>query len=237
MQQNKITILSTRPLSQTLITEAAAQGVEIDVQSFIETAAIQSAEVKQQIGQALLHPAVVVFTSMNAVAAVAAHIHDSVPRWRIYCTGQTTQELVKKYFGETSIAGIADSAGELAQRLVDAAYTGNVIFFCGDQRREELPGILRSNHIEVTEVWVYRTIATPHVINKQYDAVLFYSPSAVVSFFSVNKPGKQTLLFAIGNTTAGAIKEHAANNIITGDKPGKEDLAEQAINYFVNSEK
>ena len=77
MQQNKVTILSTRPLSQTLITEAAAQGVEIDVQSFIETAAIQSAEVQQQIEKALLYPAVVVFTSMNAVAAVAAHIYGS----------------------------------------------------------------------------------------------------------------------------------------------------------------
>lgn len=236
MQQNKISILSTRPLSQTLINEAAAQGVEIDVQSFIETAAIQSAEVQQQVEQALLHPVVVVFTSMNAVAAVAAYIHDSVPRWRIYCLGQTTQELVKKYFGETSIAGVADNAAELAKRLVDAAHTGKVIFFCGDQRRDELPGILRSNHIEVTEVLVYHTIATPHVINKQYSAVLFYSPSAVTSFFSANKPGKQTMLFAIGNTTAGAIKEYAANNIIIGDKPGKEDLAEKAINYFMNSE-
>jgi len=54
---------------------------------------------------------------------------------------------------------------------------------------------------------------------------------------SANKPGKQTVLFAIGNTTAGAIKKHTANNIITGDKPGRENLAEKAISYFVNSER
>jgi len=237
MQQNKITILSTRPLSQTLINEAAAQGVEIDVQSFIETAVIQSEEVQQKVEQALLQSAVVVFTSMNAVEAVAAYRNAAVPNWRIYCMGQTTHDLVKKYFGETSIEAIADNASELAQLLVDAAHASEVIFFCGDQRRDELPDILRSNNIAVIEILVYHTIATPHVINKQYDAVLFYSPSAVASFFSANKPGQQTVLFAIGNTTAGAIKKHTANNIITGDKPGRENLAEKAISYFVNSER
>ena len=237
MQQNKITILSTRPLQAALIDEAAAQGIEIDTQSFIETEVIQSVEVQQEIEQALLQSASVVFTSMNAVEAVAEYMNAAIPDWTIYCMGQTTQELVKKYFGENSIAGTADSAADLAELVAEEAYTDEVIFFCGDQRRDELPDILRSNDIEVTEIMVYHTIAVPHTINKQYNGILFFSPSAVDSFFSKNTPGKQTMLFAIGNTTAAAIKKHSSNSIITSDRPGKENLVEKVINYFVNSER
>ena len=237
MQQNKITILSTRPLPASIVDEAATQGIEINVQSFIETEAIQSIEVQQEIEQALIQSAVVVFTSMNAVEAVAEYMSDEMPDWMIYCMGQTTQELVKKYFGEASIAGTADNAADLAELVAEEDYIDEVIFFCGDQRRDELPGILRSNDIEINEIMVYHTIATPRIVNRKYNGILFYSPSAVNSFFSANKPGTETTFFAIGNTTAGAIKKYGINNIITSDKPGKENLVEKAINYFVNSER
>lgn len=237
MQQNNISILSTRPLPATVIKTARRQGIDIDVQSFIETETIQSVEVQQEIAQALLQSAVVVFTSMNAVEAVASFTTEEMPEWNIYCMGQTTQELVKKYFGENSIAGTAGNAAELASLVLEDGFTGEVIFFCGDQRRDELPSILRSNDIEVNEITVYHTIATPHAIERQYNGVLFYSPSAVDSFFSRNKPGRETQFFAIGNTTAGAIKKHSSNTIIISDKPGKEHLVDKAINYFVNNER
>ena len=237
MPQNNITILSTRPLRAAVIDEAAEQGVQIDVQSFIETEAIQSIEVQQEIEQALIQSAIVVFTSMNAVEAVAEYMSDEMPDWMIYCIGQTTQDLVKKYFGEDCVAGTADNAADLAELIAEEDYIDEVIFFCGDQRRDELPEVLRSNNIEVNEIMVYHTIATPHLIDRKYNGILFYSPSAVNSFFSNNKPGKETYFFAIGNTTAAAIKKHSSNNIIVGDKPGKENLVEKAINYFVNSER
>ena len=237
MPKNKVTILSTRPLPASVIDAAAQQGVSINVQSFIETEAIQSIEVQQEIEQALIQNAVVVFTSMNAVEAVAEYMSDEMPDWMIYCIGQATQDLVKKHFGEDSIAGTADNAVELARLVAEEDYIDEVIFFCGDQRRDELPDILRSNDIEVNEIMVYHTIATPHLINRKYNGILFYSPSAVNIFFSNNNPGEETHLFAIGKTTAAAIKKYSLNNIITGDKPGKENLVEKAINYFVNSER
>jgi uroporphyrinogen-III synthase len=237
MQQNKITILSTRPLPAALIDEAAMQGIEINVQSFIETEAIQSVEVQQEIEQAFLLPATIIFTSMNAVEAVVEYLGGQIPGWNIYCMGQTTQQLVKKYFGETSIAGTADNAADLAELVAEEGFTDEAIFFCGDQRRDELPGILRSNDIEVTEIVVYHTIATPHTVSRQYNGILFFSPSAADSFFSKNKIAGPTMLFAIGNTTAAAIKKHTATGIIISDRPGKEYLVEKAINYFVNSER
>lgn len=220
-----------------MLEDAAAQGIAIDVQSFIETEAIQSVEVQQEIEQALLQSAPVVFTSMNAVEAVAAYVDEEKPDWTIYCMGQTTQQLVKKYFGEESIAGTGDNATDLAELVAEEAYADGVIFFCGDQRRDELPGILRNNDIEVTEITVYHTIATPHAISKNYHGILFFSPSAVDSFFSTNKVNRPTMLFAIGNTTAAAIKKYTDAGIITAQKPGKEKLVEKAINYFLNGER
>ena len=91
MEQNKITILSTRPLNKSLIKEAKEQGIYIEVVPFIETEAIQSVEVQQEIELALLESATIVFTSMNAVEAVADYVIDEQPDWEIYCMGNTTQ--------------------------------------------------------------------------------------------------------------------------------------------------
>jgi len=237
MEQNKLTILSTRPLNESLIAEAKEEGIYIDVLSFIETEAIQSVEVQQEIELALLESTTIVFTSMNAVEAVAAYMFDEQPDWAIYCMGHTTQDLVKKYFGEHTIAGLGASATELAETIVEDQSTNEVIFFCGDQRRDELPNILQANNIEVNEIEVYHTIPVFHKVDKVYNGILFFSPSAVESFFSKNKISYQTILFAIGNTTATAIKKHTSNPVIISDEPGKENLVEKAINYFVHNER
>lgn len=232
MQQNKISILSTRPLDDSLIEQAKQSGIEVDVLSFIETEPIQSTEVQQEIANALLQSSAVVFTSMNAVEAVADELHGQKPDWKIYSIGNTTKRLVKKYFGEGSILGTANSAAELAEMIAVEGKNDEVIFFCGDQRRDELPDILRSNDINVNEIIVYETTAVPHQIEKQYHGILFFSPSAVESFFANNKIGDKTILFAIGNTTANEIKKYSNNKIIIGDEPGKENLVTKMISNY-----
>jgi uroporphyrinogen-III synthase len=237
MEPNKIKILSTRPLDTARIKAAGKQGVQIEELSFIETEAIQSIVVQQEIELALQESATIVFTSMNAVEAVAEYMTDEQPDWAIYCMGNTTLELVKKYFGEHSIAGTAANATELAEQIVEDAVSDMVIFFCGDQRRDELPNILQNNEIEVQEIEVYHTIPITHKIGKQYHGILFFSPSAVDSFFRNNVLPAQTILFAIGNTTATAIKKYCGNAIIIGKEPGKDFLLTTALNYFLHNER
>ena len=233
MPDNEIIILSTRPLPGSLIKEAAERHIAVDVLSFIETEVIQSIEIQQEIEAALLQSGTVIFTSMNAVEAVANEIGAQVPEWNVYCIGNTTQKLVKEYFGEGVIAGTADSAGALAERIIeDGTGSDEVIFFCGDQRRDELPDLLRSHDIEVNEIVVYQTIRAPQKIEKFYYGILFFSPSAVESFFENNKLPEQTILFAIGNTTATAIRRYSNNKIIIADEPGKENLFRKMMEYF-----
>ena len=86
----------------------------------------------------------------------------------------------------------------------------NIVFFSGDQRRDELPEKLKKNHIEVEEIVVYKTIETPEPISKSYNAILFFSPSAVQSFFSKNTINDSTQIFAIGSTTARAAEPYAS---------------------------
>lgn len=232
MQQNKIFILSTRPIDEPLINEAKHQNIEIDILSFIETVPIRSIEVQQEIENALLKSSAVVFTSMNAVEAVANELDGHQPDWRIYSIGNTTKQLVKKYFGEKAIAGTAESAAELAELIAEEDNSDDIFFFCGEQRRDELPDILRSNDIDVNEIVVYQTIQVKHKIEKTYHGILFFSPSAVQSFFSNNKISDKTILFAIGNTTATEIKKYTNNKIITGDEPSKENLVMEMIRYY-----
>jgi uroporphyrinogen-III synthase len=232
MQENKITILCTRPLPLALVSEARTQNIYIDELSFIETEAIQSIEVQQEIEQAFLRNLPVVFTSMNAVEAVAYYQEENQPDWDIYCMGTTTNKLVSKYFGEEKIAGIADDASALATLITEDTLVDEVIFFCGDQRRDELPQILRDHDIDVNEITVYQTIPLPHKIEKEYHGILFFSPSAVESFFSNNVLPASTILFAIGNTTANTIRKFSSNPIITSNAPGKENLVRKMMEYF-----
>ncbi|MBZ5858588.1 uroporphyrinogen-III synthase [Flavihumibacter profundi] len=229
-----INILSTRPLDDEILQEASRQGIDIRVLSFIDTAPVQTIEVAEEVEQAALMETVVVFTSMNAVDAVTDILFGHVPDWQIYCIGNTTRKLVADYFGEESIAGTADSAGNLADAIIDGSYADEVFFFCGDQRRDELPDKLKKAGILVNEIVVYETVATPHKLTEPFAGVLFYSPSAVDSFFIHNRLPDHALAFAIGNTTANAIRKYAGNKIIIADEPGKEQLVAKAIEILGN---
>jgi uroporphyrinogen-III synthase len=232
MPEKTIHILSTRPVNTSLIALAKKQGIDIETLSFIETTAIDTVDVQQEIETASVQTATVVFTSMNAVVAVVNMLDGFVPDWQIYCMGNTTKELVIAYFGENAIAGTADHAAALAEELIDAATADEVFFFCGNRRRDELPDILREHGIDVTEIVVYETIYKHHQLNKDYDAVLFFSPSAVESFFELNRLPAQTTVFVIGKTTKQAVNRFSNNNIVVSTEPGKDQLVTEAIHYF-----
>ena len=133
MQKNKINILCTRPLPQLLINEVACKSVFIEILPFIKTESILSTQVQQEIQLASVEKVTVVFTSMNAVDTITSFLDGHIPDWSIYCIGTTTGNLVKEYFGEASIAGMADDASLLATLIVEDRFVDEVIFFCGDQ--------------------------------------------------------------------------------------------------------
>ncbi|HXB33507.1 MAG TPA: uroporphyrinogen-III synthase [Puia sp.] len=223
MTRQPIYLLSTGTLPDRLVADASKAGIAVDVVPFID---IEYVDTKNLI------PGTAVFTSVNAVIAVKRWLSTPLPNLRIYCISGATHRAVVEAFGEQAVVGKADSAGELAN-LIRAREPGNkkkIVFFCGDHRREELPAL------GVTEKIVYRTIHTPHRIQREYDGIAFFSPSAVESFFSVNVIPASIPLFAIGPTTAAAIRAACPNPVITGGEPDKAMLVHQMTDYLVNKQ-
>ncbi len=231
MRENNITILCTRPLNENIIQKAAMQNIGIDCYSFIETNQISSSELIADIHHLAQKKYAIIFTSMNAVNAVVNHLQ-LIPNWDIYCISGTTKDIATNFFGEAKIKATAKNAAELATIISADHSITETIFFCGNQRLNELPEVLTSKGIRVIEKVVYTTIQTPHNIEKNYSAILFFSPSAVHSFFSVNNVHNNTIFFSIGNTTTAAIKTYSNNKIITSEWPGKDAMINLSIQYF-----
>lgn len=231
MQKNKAVILSTKNISDSIVATASLYDVEIDQISFITTQETNQPVVEKRIREISLESHFVVFTSSNAVNAVSKIVKEK-PAWKIYCIGPKTTTLVADAFGTESILATGNNAEELSEKIMSNSSIKKMIFFSGNQRRDELPGKLIQHGIELEELVVYETIETPTTVSDNYDGILFFSPSAVRSFFSKNKINNETALFAIGNTTMNEIKLFSNQPVITPDIPSAEKMVCMAIQHF-----
>ncbi len=231
MPQNNISILCTRLLDQSLITKAAGKGIMITVLPFIEIKKLETPAFKEQLNHFALQKINVAFTSVYAVENVASNI-TTKPAWKISCIGGATKEAVSKYFGEDSLEVTAKNASLLARKIVDQGAIKEVFFFCGDQRLDDLPETLRANNIRVQQIIAYHTIKTPHDVSEDYNGILFFSPTAVHSFFSLNTVRTDVIMFSIGKTTTATIQTYCTNKVITSEWPGQENLVEKVLEYF-----
>jgi len=233
MLQNDPAILITGEANDSLVKPLTSKGFIVDVIPFIRTEGLQSEKVQQAIENISMQQATVVFSSSNAVKAVHHFIQNKKTGWKIYCVGNTTRSLTENLFTGANIIAATDSATQLAQQIIaDKENINEVYFFCGNKRRDELPNLLAQNNIAVHEIEVYTTTILQHTVSKNYDGILFFSPSAAEGFLKSNIVNDTTVLFAIGSTTADEIKKFSKNMIIIADKPGKQHLIEKAIEYF-----
>jgi uroporphyrinogen-III synthase len=232
MKKNKIKLLCTAQVGEPLVTEAGQLGIAITVLPLIKTVAVQSKKLAKIIHDLSGHSLVAVFSSIHAVESVRSCLADAQVSWKIFCTGSATRRSVEALFGEAAVAGTGNSAEELSGRIVSDASIRKVYFFCGDQRREELPAGLAARGIEVEEIMVYNTVPVAAEVLPQYDGIIFFSPSAVNSFFSASRSKEKTIFFSIGKTTANAIRAYTELPVIIAPSPDKEGLLRLAMEYF-----
>lgn len=233
MVDNEIKILSTRNLDASLIDKAAQKNIFINHISFIKTDSLITHETAEKIKILSSQKVTVIFTSKTAVEFV--HLFLSFrPDWKIFCTGGITKLLIQDLFGEGSIAGTASNATLLANKIIEKDEVKNIIFFCGKQRLNILPETLKNHKIIVQEIIVYSTQQTPHIVEENYNGIIFFSPSAVHSFFSVNTVSTDVILFSLGKTTAATIKTYCTNKIIVSRWPDAEQIIDDVTNYFSN---
>jgi len=231
----KISILSTAILGKDVTGVVDANLFSVTESAFIDVRSLDGTELRRTIVSYTDAGIPVVFTSKNAVKAVAGLVCDNEPEWKIYSLGPGTSKLVAQLFPGSTIVGTAPSAEELASIVVS---DGNkeVVFFCGDIRLDTLPDRLRKAGVRVRETIVYETISSPETIDGVFDGILFFSPSGVKSYFEANGVGPETVLFAVGSTTAAEVAKYTGNKICVSEVPKKEEVLKTAIGYFLENE-
>lgn len=219
-----IKVLCTRDLEPEYLDEARQCGIQIASQNFIHIEPIISESLQKEIFSNLNKPRqTLLFTSKNAVRIVLQKYfcgisEDIKKTWQIYCLSGATQKVLLQHFSRHQIAASAISAAILAPQI-KKPQQGEIQFFCSNRRRDLLPNFMTKRQIPFREWHVYKTVNTPHNLNDDYNAYLFYSPSAVESFFSANRIDHRKPCFAIGKTTLRAIESAVKNPVIDSEKP------------------
>lgn len=233
MTKNKIHLLSTRQKGGSLVDLLPREVFEIDEIPFIEIQNIDSLELKQKISTLEQQQLNVIFTSASAVSAVEKYL-TKTPEWKVFCIGYKTKRAVEAVFGKKSIILEADYGSELADDIIALNSIEKAVFFSGNIRGETLPLKLKRAGTPVQEYVVYNTLEIPRKLSVQYDGILFFSPSAVRSYFASNTIDQSTELFAIGKTTAKEIENKVSNSVFIAEKPDTNTLIKLLINHFKN---
>ncbi len=171
----------------------------------------------------------VVFTSQNGVEAISDNFMGSELNFEhIYCVGRRTKRLIERTIGK--VTHVENSAGKLAEYLAENIKEGEVTYFCGDKRRDELPDFLDKSGIRLNEVIAYQTILSPNELKRKYDGLLFFSPSGIDSFMSKNIVNEE-VAFCIGKTTATEAKKHF-KTVVEAKMPSVESVLNSVNAYF-----
>lgn len=152
-----------------------------------------------------------IITSQNAAKA----IEELDLNGKYYVVGQKTAEILLSQ--NKNVILIENSAKDLAVKLLQLP-SQKFIYFSGNLRRNELFEIIQEKH-KIQEIEVYKTKLNPQKTDKIYNAIVFFSPSAVKTFFILNDIPKETLIFALGNSTANEVLKYGEFNIKIPDFP------------------
>lgn len=168
-----------------------------------------------------------VFTSKNGVRALEQLLNEGLKTptgTHRFAVGSKTRQALHKLRLDAKIPGQHD--GYHLAELIISEPVDTIIHFHGNLSRKEMRNKLVEHGIEVIDQEVYQTIIQPVTLpDEPVKAILFYSPSAVKGF----KEGhgfKQPLppLFAIGKTTAAALKSETGQSISVAEKPSTKAL-------------
>lgn len=196
------TVLSTKKLKSNQRSLLLHAGV-----SLVEYDAIHIEFVPFEIPTKVEHA---IFTSQNAVLSIQ---NSEFEIQNCYCVGEKTKALLKEK--GYKVIMMTEYASELATYLVENHKNDFFHFFCGNIRSEEIPTRLTENNIDFKEIVVYETTLNPKKFERNFDAILFYSPSGVRSYFDKNPGSIDTFAVCIGTTTASEAKNYTKNVVIS----------------------
>ena len=218
-----IRLFSTKQLSPTQRQAFTSAGFSLEMEDFIEILPVAPIGAIPQADYFL-------FSSQNTLLSLAQNpYYAQLPHKRAFCVGEKSRQLLEQMGWE--VLASFDYAKDLAPFLVEHYAQASFVFFCGAQRMNTLPNTLRAHHISLQEYIVYHTALTPKRLESPYDALLFFSPSAIESYLKDNEIGREKLI-CIGETTYAALPKGSQGYI--APRPTIEGVLECCMSLFDN---
>lgn len=218
----QINILSTKKLLPNQKQDLLNANIHLIEEDFIATK-IKNFEVSK-INDNLI------FTSQNAVQSILQHPKgNEIKSKNVFAVGMKTKDLLTK--NGFNVVAYTGYAADLAEIITLIYSNESFTFFSGNLRRDILPNTFKENGIPFNEIEVYETNLTSKKVTNKVDGILFFSPSAVESYFKSNTI-KDEICFCIGKTTAEALQNRKIKNIIIANKPSVENVIDQVIKYY-----
>ncbi len=176
----------------------------------------------------------VILTSKNAYRSLSGQgLIERLQDKTWFVVGKTTVNALTDRNFKVEI--VAENARELGERIVESYRHRSFTYFAGNRRRDELPSLLRSHHIDLEEIVVYHTLLRPKRFAECFNALLFLSPSGVESYLTLNTIS-QEMCFCIGSTTAEVVRYHT-DRILIPTSPTLEALVDKVIEFAKEDDK
>ena len=164
----------------------------------------------------LLDYTAVIFTSRNAVDhyfRICKEMRIEVPEtMKYFSISESTAYYLQKYvqFRKRKIFHSKENYANLIE-LIKKHKTEKFLLPCSDIHKQEIPKMLEENKIQYKKAIIYRTLASDlsDVEIKNYDLLVFFSPSGIKSLFK-NFPDfvqNDTAIGAFGPTTHKAVRD------------------------------
>lgn len=222
-------IVSTKRLNNELIQRMESAGLSVRQADFIK----KTIHIPENLDTLIIQP-IIILTSKTAVRAwleIVNHLNLDVKKYRVYCLAKGTHDLVSQQ--GLRIAGIAPDSSTLADDVLKASDVGGVTWVCGNLRRHELPDKLKLHGVPVHEIVAYHTEFSAVKVDPGYQGVLFFSPSAVDSFLSLNSI-QDSVAFCLGKTTANHAAQSGYQQVFAANEHTPEALVKTIINFYNN---
>lgn len=221
-------ILFTKTISKEFLTSKLNKEIAFDIIPFLEIKHIPVNSFQNQIEPSFPN---YLISSQNAVESIKNLKLDG----EFYVVGKNTAKLLQKY--GFHVKQVKKYASELADSIIENSVTTGWNFFCGNNRRETLVAKLSKNGHKINEILVYHSEIKPVKLNSiNFDAVAFFSPLGVRSFFKNNTVSDETAIFTIGETTADEVGNYVQNKTLTPSEPTINEMISM-INKFFHDKK
>lgn len=190
-----------RILSTKKLTEAQLHLLLNTSHSLVHYDAIQITALPENFPTKLIKNAIV--TSQNTAKLI---IQNEIQIDKVFCVGEKTAGLLFEH--NYKVALVCEYASILAEIITSNYADDNFSLICSQQRLETIPNKFSQEKLELQEFHIYQTTSRYQKFDKDFDVVLFYSPSGIRSFFEANPQMTSIHAVCIGTTTAKAAQNY-----------------------------